>query len=265
MKYILLSLLLMTYTFNIVGQTLLTQVPISDVATMTTDELGNVYVAGKNRSIIKFNKDGDSLLSFRVIKNGGIHTLDATNPMELLIIQPTFHRLTILDKMLSPKLDLDLAKMGILNSIAIGQSRDGNLWMYDNDNGILKKINQQLQVSLQSNDMRLELGITLHPTHLEERNERVVLSDMQQGVFIFDRYGSMVQNLEIIGVYSFQLVENMMVYFQNNQLNIYNFDTKQSFTLALPALSETILYARIERERLYILTDQFLYFYYINT
>ncbi|MBX9449661.1 MAG: hypothetical protein KL787_08105 [Taibaiella sp.] len=63
------------------AQQLLKSIPVVEATIFSTDELGNVYVVRKDRSITKWDRNGDSLTNFRMIKNGPVHTIDASNPI----------------------------------------------------------------------------------------------------------------------------------------------------------------------------------------
>lgn len=243
------------------AQQLLKSIPVVEATIFSTDELGNVYVVQKDRSITKWNRDGDSLTNFRMIKNGPVHTIDASNPLELFVIQPTFNRLTILDRMMAPKMELDISGLGVYNITGVGQSRDGNFWVYDNVSNQLKKVDQQLNIVAQSNDLRAEQGISLAPYHLEERSDRVVISDPAQGIFIFDRYATFVQQLEMKNVTKFQLVGHILAYYAAQKIHVYDFEKKRLQELPVPELDQEILDARVELDRLYMLTPSGLYIY----
>ncbi len=260
-RFLLFFGLLLSLFLETKAQALLKTIAVENVQSFTTDEMGNVFIAKSDGSISKFSRDGDSLANYRIIKNGYIQYLDASNPLELLILQPQYNRLTLLDRMMSLKAELDLGKLNLYQLSACCPSADGQYWLYDNINQCLLKIDKQLNKVLKSNDLRIEQGLSLNPTHVEERGERVVLTDPEQGVFIFDRYGSLLQVLSIYEIAQFQLLENWLVYFEKGQLEVYDFETKTNNTFALPNISENILNARLARERIYILSPKSLYIY----
>lgn len=243
------------------AQVLLKTMAVENIQSFTTDEMGNLFIAKTDGTVSKWSRDGDSLANYRIIKNGFIQCLDASNPLELLVLQPQYNRLTVLDRMMSLKAELDLGKLNLYQLSACCQSADGFYWLYDNINQCLVKIDKQLNKVLKSNDLRIEQGISLNPTYLEERGDRVVLTDPEQGIFIFDRYGSLLQVLPIYNIKQFQLLENWLVYYDKGQLEVYDFDAKSSNSFTLPSVAENILNARLSRERIFVLTPKHLYIF----
>lgn len=260
-RFLFFSGLILCWVLEAKAQVLVKTIAVENIQSFTTDEMGNVFIAKSDGSITKWSRDGDSLANYRIIKNGFIQYLDASNPLELLILQPQYNRLTLLDRMMSLKAELDFGKLNLYQLSTCCQSADGNYWLYDNINQCLVKIDKQLNKVLKSNDLRIEQGLSLNPTHLEERGERVVLTDPEQGIFIFDRYGSLLQVLSIYDINQFQLLENWLLYFEKGQLEVYDFESKTSQTFSLPNVAENILNARLARERIYILSPAHLYIF----
>lgn len=242
------------------AQTLLKTIPIASANLMTTDELGNVYVLSEGRNITKWNRDGDSLCNYRTASNHQILALDASNPLELFVVQARTNKLFILDRLLTPKMELDLGKIGVMNFDALAQSRDGNFWVYDNLQQKLKKFDRQLRLVAESNDLRTEHRLFLTPKQIEERSERVLVADVS-GNYIFDRYGTLVQALHFSEYKNFQLVADMLIGFDGKKLQVFNFNELTQATIDVPEILCDIMDARIENGRMYVLCSEYLYLY----
>lgn len=219
---------------------------------IATDELGNVYLVRQDNALIRYNADGDSTGNFRSIQNGDLKWVDATNPLRILLYYPNFSKVVLLDKMLSVKNELDLRKLSIFNAPAVGMSADGRIWVYDFVNARLKKIDDQLNITNTSNDMRQELSQVPQPTALLERDTRVFLCDTANGIYTFDRFASYLNMLEIKGVKQLQAFGSQLVYREADSLRAYDLKTLSLKTIPLPAQAGFID-ARIERGRLYLL------------
>ncbi|WP_118974301.1 hypothetical protein [Taibaiella koreensis] len=251
-----LCLLLFLFPAAAPSQELIRSIPSDHARLITTDELGNVYLVRQDNGLIRYSADGDSTGNFRSIQNGELQWVDATNPLRVLLYYPNFSKLILLDRMLSVKNDLDLKKLGIFNAQAVGMSADGRIWVYDFVNARLKKIDDQLNVTNTSNDMRQELGEVPRPTALLERDSRVFLCDSSKGIYTFDRFASYLNMLEIKGVQQLQAFGSQLVYREADSLRAYDLRTLNLKTIPLPAQADFID-ARIERNRLYLLfTDR---------
>ncbi len=219
---------------------------------MTTDEMGNVYLVRGDNSLIRYSPDGDSTGNFRSIQNGDLSWVDATNPLRILLYYADFSKIILLDRMLSPKNDLDLKKLNIFNAPAVGISVDGRIWVYDYNNARLKKIDDQLNVTSTSNDMRIESGTVPEPTCIIEREAKVYLCDSLNGIYTFDRFASYTNTLEIRNVSRMQAFGNQLVYRSSDTLKAYDLKTLTLKIIPLPQVAE-LLDVRIERKRMYFL------------
>lgn len=245
-------MVLLLAAFRPGAQELLKSIPIEDARLMTTDEMGNIYLVRGDNSLIRYSLDGDSTGNFRSIQNGDLTWVDATNPLRILLYYANFSKIILLDRMLSPKNDLDLKKLSIFNAPAIGISVDGRIWVYDFNNARLKKIDDQLNVTNTSNDMRVESGTVPNPTCILEREGKVYLCDSANGIYTFDRFASYTNTLEIRGVDRMQAFGNQLVYRKGDTLNAYDLKTLSLNVIPLPQV-EALLDVRIERKRMYFL------------
>lgn len=242
------------------AQELFKTIPTEKARSITTDELGNVYLVREDNALIRYNPDGDSTGNFRSIQNGDLLWVDATNPMRILLYYPAFSKIILLDRMLTVKNELDLKKLNIFNAPAVGMSADGRIWIYDYVNARLKKIDDQLNVTNIGNDMRQESNTVPRPTALVEREARVYLCDSVNGIYTFDRFASYLNTLEITGVKQLQAFGSQLIYRNHDTLKAYDVKTLALKTIPLPAEADFIE-ARIERNRMYFLFKDRLEFY----
>ena len=59
---------------------------------LAVDELGNSYVVRVDNTVFRFNENGDSTGFYRSTLNGDIGTVDATNPLRILLYYPDFSK-----------------------------------------------------------------------------------------------------------------------------------------------------------------------------
>lgn len=158
------------------------------------DEAGNIYVVINSRTIQKYSTDLKLVQEFRAIKNGSITAIDVNNPMEILYFQPDFNRMTILDRLFAPKLEIDFQRLNHLQISAVGQSLDGHFWFYDVVNAQLIKMDKNYNEISRSNDLRLNQINDFHPTKISESAQGILAFEPGHGWVLFDRYSNIVQS-----------------------------------------------------------------------
>lgn len=227
---------------------------------MTVDDAGNVFIAQADKSVKKWNSEGDSIGEFRQVQYGAVSYLDATNPLELLVLYADFNRMLILDRLMSPKLNIDFSKLGLYNTRVAAQSMDGKFWVFDQNANALKKFDQSFQLVIQSNDFRMDAGVYLQPTQLLERNSRVVLMDSLIGFVIMDRFGNFIELLNHTGAQWFQLLEDQLIWWDGDQLRAYHFVHKQLVEVSIPRFDKMVG-LQVVQDKLYICTTDALRVY----
>src|SRR6266487_6432940 len=127
-----------------------------DVVDFTVDNLDNVYVLTSSDQLKKYNVNGDSVAIFNNVKKfGKVSTIDVSNPLKVLLYYKDFSTIVVLDRLLTMRNSIDLRQHNIFQVNAIGQSYDNNIWLYDEGDSKLKKINDEGKAILETADFRL--------------------------------------------------------------------------------------------------------------
>lgn len=183
-----------------------------DIASFTVDNLDNLYVLNSRNQVKKYNINGDSVAVFNDIRKYGQATLiDVSNPLKVLLYYNDFATVVMLDRFLNVVNVVDLRKQGILQAKAIGQSYDNKIWVYDELEAKLKKIDEDGKLLQETPDFRLLLGQPVTPTRIFDENRYVYLYDSLKGVYVFDYFGALKngiliqrwQNLKVAGKFIF--------------------------------------------------------------
>ncbi len=162
-----------------------------------TDNLQNIYLISSNTNQIKkLNNNGDSVAVFNnVVRYGKIYSLDVTNPLKVLVYYKDFATLAILDRFLATRTTVDLRKLNITQVKAVAQSYDSNIWLYDEGEGKIKKIDENCNILLESSDLRLVFDDSLNPQKIIDNNGQLYLYDNRLGWLIFDYYAAFKKRL----------------------------------------------------------------------
>jgi hypothetical protein len=144
----------------------------------------------------------------------------------------------------------------------VATSADGNLWVYDQFNARLRKIDDQLKEVTQNNDLRQQIEMVPNPSFLVERERKVYMCDTAQGILTFDQYGNYINTLSIFNVKYLQVYGPQLVYRAGDSLSSYDVQTIRSAVLPLPAAGEgSVINAALVRNTLYVLYTDGLVLY----
>lgn len=234
-------------------------IPVKAMA-FETDQLKNVYLLDSSGTVTKYSGNTDSIYSFNETKFGAPALIDASKPFKLLLFYPDQQHIKLLDKTMSEIGSINLLQLGFQNVNVVCSSADANIWLYDEINFKLKKLDDQLNVVMESEDMNQIIGESIRPEFIIENEGTVYLSDPLKGIFVFDRYATYIKTIPIKNLFSFQLISDQLIYFFDNKLHIFNLKTLITQDIELP-LIENIIGAELQKDRLYILQKDQLSLY----
>jgi len=222
---------------------------------LSADELGNLYLVTRDNNLVRYGPLGDSNAFFRSIVSGEIGALDVTNPLRILVYYPAQARITVLDRMLAPKQEIDLRRLGITVPTAVATSADGAFWVYDPLRARLMKFAEDGRILQEGNDLRQELRVAPRAAFMMERNRLLYLSDTSKGVFLFDRFGTPVEQLPYTGLTYFQVEgsNTVFIYRSRDTVRAYSFNTMQDVSLIIPDTGEPILAHAVTQAGVWIL------------
>ena len=271
-KFVLMSFLLFIFSLKTNAQdtsktdtlnksyTLLFELEIN-AEHFTTDKLQNIYFTAKKNEIIKLTAEGKE--QFRYINKtlGQPTYIDATNPFNLLLFYPDYQNVLTLDRTLNLAGKYSLLQLGLFGTNAVGMAGDGNLWLYDGVNFRLKKIGNNGQVVLQSSDLSLEIGQTISPGFILERDQLVYLNDPTLGILVFDVFGKYLKLLPIQGAETIQIIGEALLYVKKGKMYSFHLKTLLQNPVLLPEGTKDEDQIRIEKNRLYVLQKEKLKVY----
>ena len=178
-----------------------------DIVDFTVDNLDNIYILNSRNQIKKYNANGDSVAIYNDVKKFGRATLiDVSNPLKILLYYRDFTTIVMLDRFLNAVNTIDLRKQNILQAKAIGQSYDNKIWVYDEIENKLKKMDEDGKQLQETPDFRLLLGAAPSPLKIFDENKYVYVYDSIYGVYVFDYYGSLKNNIMIDHWKNFKVV-----------------------------------------------------------
>lgn len=207
----------------------------SDVVQLAVDNLDNLYVISSTGQLKKYGAQGDSVGVYNGVKRfGKLHSIDVTNPLKLLLFYKDFSTVVVLDRLLTLRAAVDLRKLNIIQTSAVGVSYDGNIWLFDAYENKLKKIDEQGTVLLETPDFRNVFADAVQPQQLIDQNGTLYIYDSANGLFLFDYYGTFKKKLPITGWQRLAVRNNYITGVQDNKFQFFNTATFRSGTRKSP-------------------------------
>src|SRR6187431_144725 len=156
-----------------------------DFSYFTVDNLENIYLVNNNSNQLKkLNSNGDSAGVFNnVRKYGKLYSIDATNPLKILLYYKNFSTVVVLDRFLNVRNTINLGKKNIFKVKAIASSYDNNIWLFDEGDSRLKKIDDNGDVLTETVDFRTLFDTVPSPSQIADQDGFLYLYDPARGFY----------------------------------------------------------------------------------
>jgi len=268
MKHFPVILLFFTFTAHISsaqGPFRLVKEVTGAVTDFTVDNLGNLYLVNPNGQLKKLRPNGDSLAVFNNVRRfGKLHSIDASNPLKVLLYYKDFSTIVILDRFLNERSTLDLRKHHLVQVTAIGQSYDNNIWVFDELDLKLKKIGDDGRLIDQSNDFRLVFDSTPSPAVIIDQEKFVYLYDPSKGIYLFDYYGGFKSRVPFTGWSDIRVVGKSIFGRDADRLYRYSEGTLDLKAFSLPDFMKGAEKIIVAPGHVYVLKDASFMVYSYN-
>lgn len=197
-----------------------------DIEDAAIDNLDNIYLLTRSDQLKKYSANGDSMAVYNNVRQyGKLYSIAVSNPLKLLLYYKDFSTIVILDRLFSTRATIDLRRKNILQVNAIGLSYDNNIWLFDEYENKLKKINEEGQILLETPDLRLVFHQAIAPQQIIDQNKQVYLYDSLSGLFVFDQFGTFKRKIPVKGWSNVSITDKYIMGIGNNTLNTYNIAT----------------------------------------
>ncbi|MEO5591330.1 MAG: hypothetical protein ABIR15_00150 [Chitinophagaceae bacterium] len=231
-------------------------------ADFAVDNLGNILLLDSNNQLKKIDPNFDSVAIFNdVRKYGKVFSIDAGNPLKILLYYRDFGTIVVLDRLLNVRTTIDLRKQNIFQAKAICQSYDNAVWVYDEGEAKLKRIGDDGNIIDQTGDFRLQLDEAPSPAFIEDHDRLVYLYDSSKGLLVFDYFGTLKNKLAFLGWQDFQLAGKYIVGRKGVLLERYQLASLSLEEKLLLGILKNVDKIRISGDRLFCLRGGYLYVY----
>jgi hypothetical protein len=228
--------------------------PIGD---FEVDNLGNLYLFGARQQLKKLSPGYDSLAVFNDTRHfGKLYMLDASNPLRIILFYRDFGAIIILDRFLNVRTVLNLRTAGYQQVSAITQSYDNNIWLYDELENMIKKIDESGKTLTTSPDFRVLFDDPPQPQALQDFNRYLYAYDIDKGLLVMDYFGAVKNKISFKGWQNLHSAGNGIVATDSTGLVYFqpgNPDTKNQ---PLPGWMLSAKKIRVQQDKLYVLDKE---------
>ena len=229
------------------------------------DALENIYLLTAGYQLKKLSPRGDSLAVFNnVRKYGNPSYIDVSNPLKILVYYKSYSTVAVLDRFLTVRNTINFRKENIFSVKAIATTYDNNIWIFDEQDYKLKKIDDDGKLLQESIDMRLLVDSVPSPSRIIDSDNFVFLYDEAKGFFIFDYYGALRNNLRFNGWQNTAIAGNTMYGFSADTLYTYALNTVQLKKYPLPRFLQGNTTIKAINNKVYLLKPEGLEIYLVK-
>jgi hypothetical protein len=211
------------------------RIPFSQkIAHVEVDNFGNIYAISQNE-IIKYNANGIFQKQFSTKRYGNIEFVDAMNPLKILLYYKDFQQILFLDNQLTPSsTQISLEKIGYEQASLVCASANNSFWIFDTQNNELLKFDAELKPLIKTGNLKRLLDIDIKPNFMQEHNNYLFLNCPNEGILVFDTYGTYSKTIPLKGLKEFNVINGNVFYFENHTLKEYQSQTFETIEKNFP-------------------------------
>jgi len=226
---------------------------LGDFTYFTIDNLDDIFLISNTDQLKKISPNGDSAIFNDVRKYGKLFSIDATNPLKVLLYYKNFSTIVVLDRFLNIRNTINLRKQNIFKVKAIAASYDNNIWVFDEGDAKLKKIDDSGDVLSETTDFRNIFDTIPSPTQIVDRDGFVYLYDPAKGFYTFDYYGALKNRLPFLNWSNTEVVAKTMYGFNGTSLFQYKQGSLNLREYKLPLSFSGALQIKAGNNKVYVL------------
>ena len=189
----------------------------------TADNIGNAYTINEDE-LVKFLPGGKFFARYSNLKLGSITSVDATNPLKLLLYYRDFQQIVFLDNQLSNNSEpVSLELLGYEQTDLVCAGANNSFWIYNKQNNELLRFDENSKKIASTGNLKQVLQVNLLPNFMLEHNGYLFLNCPETGIYVFDIFGAFSRVITLKGLNYFQLTEDIIYYQKDSVFCSYNY------------------------------------------
>lgn len=225
-----------------------------NISYFNVDNLDNIYLIINGNQLKKLNAKGDSVAVYNDVKRfGNPSSIDVSNPLKTLLYYKNYSTVVVLDRLLAVRNNINFRKQNIFYVNNVTLSYDNNIWIFDEEDFKLKKIDEEGKVLLSTIDWRNLFDTVPAVARIIDRNNFVYLYDPEKGFYIFDYYGSFKNRIAFLKWSNVEVSGKILYGFYDKKLYSYELNSLQLKEYKLPVFFGDYISIKAMNRKLYLL------------
>lgn len=230
-------------------------IPFANPDKISVDRYGNFYVSDNKGNIYRFDKNGNKESVYSPQKIAKISLVEAWNTVKIFVFYKDLQEFVLVDRFMSgtPNIKFEMNSVGFARCASFAS--DNNIWIIDDVDFSLKKIDLQNQHILFSNPLQLILANQEYEiNYMREYQNMLFVVDKINGILVFDNLGNYKKKLPIKNLDYIGFAGNKMFYFADNQLVYFDLYSYEEQIIKLPF--ENILSGIVFENSIILITNK---------
>ena len=189
------------------------------VQQVSLDPFANLYLLTTNNEFKKYNEKGVFQQSYSDLKLSDLSEISSDHPFKSMIYYPEYDLIRVFGNKLQILAELNLSQYGFGEITAVAPSTGyQSFWLFDATNQQLVKINQQYGIEIKSDELSRFTQHPFFPKIIKEREGWIYTYDADNGLFIFDSFGTFSAHIEIKDAYTFSVFNQKIFIYKEEGL-----------------------------------------------
>ena len=194
-------MLILNFIIQVSSVVVLTAFSVGE-AEVRVDDLGFVYLID-DHDLLKKNQKGEDQFVYSRLDLGIPAQLDLSDPLRPLLLYPETGALVVLDNTLSEQRMVRLWDVNLGLPLWVASGIDEHVWVYDGLNQEVIRLNEKFVRQVSTGYLPSITGSTIDFLGMAERHEQLFIADRNYGVWVFDRFGTLVKRIPMKGISKF--------------------------------------------------------------
>ncbi len=234
-------------------------IPLPSVQMVSIDRVGFFYTAQQNGTIKKFSEDAELVAEFNQSSGSAFDLIEAWNGMRIIGFNRDNQTYTLFDRFLNPLGNYTIDQALSIDTYLCTITGDNSLWLIDQADYSLKKINNQVQsVEVEILIDRAQLQNDFNFNYMREYQNMLFLNKPATGILVFNNIGKQLRTLELPGLNYFNFLGMDLYYVKDQQLHLHNLYTGEQVSFDLP---QPCSYVLLTDETMLLVDDEHIHFY----